>query len=132
MVLRTRLLAAFGDRPIGRTTRLEVQSWVKALDDGILAASPCRKISLPPIVRSERFTLEPPHVQAIAAAVPDRFRALVLTAAATGFAGVSSSGYASRGSTCCAVKSTSWKLSSRCRMDSAPSDDPRRRSPAAA
>ena len=79
MVLRTRLLAAFGDRPIGRTTRLEVQSWVKALDDGILAASPCRKISLPPIVRSERFTLEPPHVQAIAAAVPDRFRALVET-----------------------------------------------------
>jgi integrase len=35
-------------------------------------------------VRHERFTLEPEHVQALADAVPGRYRALVLTAAATG------------------------------------------------
>ena len=108
-VLRSRLIPAWGDHPIGRITRLDVQAWVdeliaeglapstihkvfrlfarvldEAVDDQLIGASPCRKVKLPEIEVAERFALEPEHVQALADAVPDRYRALVLTTAATG------------------------------------------------
>jgi len=109
MILRTRLIPGFGTRPIGRIDRLAVKAWVDALvaeglapatvhkifrlfarvldeavEDGLITVSPCRRIKLPSIVRGERFALEPEHVQAVADVVPDRYRALILTAAATG------------------------------------------------
>jgi integrase len=104
----SRLIPRFGARPIGRIDRLEVQAWVdelvdelapatvhkifrlfarvfdESVEDQLISSSPCRRIKLPPIERHERFTLEPEHVQGLAGAVPDRYRALVLTAAASG------------------------------------------------
>jgi integrase len=69
---------------VQKVFRLFARVFDEAIDDGNIGASPCRKIKLPEIEIEERFALEPEHIQALADAVPDRYRALVLTTAATG------------------------------------------------
>lgn len=50
----------------------------------LIAASPCRRVQLPPDLRSEPALLTPEYVSAIAETIDRRHRALVLTAAYTG------------------------------------------------
>jgi integrase len=106
--LRLHAYPAFGDRPIGSIRRSEVQGWVKdrstmlapgsvelayrwvstifkaAVGDRVIASSPCIGIKLPKSDRGEIWPLEPSVVEALAAAVPSRYRALIVFAAGTG------------------------------------------------
>jgi integrase len=106
--LTNHVLPVFGDRPIGTIRPSEVQAWVRSLtselapgtveviyryfaailraavEDRIIAVSPCRGIRLP---RIEKIRIEPlgtDEVVALADAVDDRYRALVVLAAGTG------------------------------------------------
>ena len=55
-----------------------------AVDDRLIKATPCRRISRPPVERSRVVPLTPAQVQRIAADCPPRWRMLVLLGAATG------------------------------------------------
>lgn len=106
--LRNHVLPYFGSRPLGAVRRSDVQGWVKqlserlspatvevvyryvaaifraAVDDRLIPSSPCSKIPLP---RREQRRVEPlstEAVQALVAATPERYRALIVTAAGTG------------------------------------------------
>jgi integrase len=97
------ILPAFGAVPLGRVTHLDVRTWVAELDDrglapativkayqilgkvmqaavdgGLIAISPCRRVPLPKIEREEMRFLNPAEVNRLADAIDDRFRALVL------------------------------------------------------
>jgi integrase len=79
-------LNAKGLRPA--TVRLIYQILARALDaavdGGMIPLSPCRRISLPKIERGEPRFLTREQVHAIADAVPDYYRTLILTAAYLG------------------------------------------------
>lgn len=106
-----RVAETFGDTPIDELTRADVQAavtqWMKSLKprtiratysvltgamklamaDGLVDASPCVGVKLP---RAERIKVEPlteKQVQAIAAKMPDRLRAMVWLGAASGMRG---------------------------------------------
>jgi integrase len=52
-----------------------------AMDAGMLAQSPCRRVPLPKAEREEMRFLTPPEVAALADAIHPRYRALVLVGA---------------------------------------------------
>ncbi|HEX9993811.1 MAG TPA: tyrosine-type recombinase/integrase [Acidimicrobiales bacterium] len=106
--LRRHAYPALGDRPIAAIRPSHVQAWVRgladtlapatvevvyryvaaifraAVADRVVATSPAARVTLP---RAERATVEPlavEAVEAIAAALPPRYRALVALAAGTG------------------------------------------------
>lgn len=113
-LLRNHVLPAFGDTPLGRVSRADVQGWVRDLSDrgvgdrklaprtvrecyrvlgGIMAAAveqrliaerPCRKVALPRVDRQERRFLSPDEVEQLIQAVPALHRALVYSAAYLG------------------------------------------------
>lgn len=106
--LRLHAYPTLGSRPIGAVRRSEIQAWVKALstklapgsvevvyrwvstifksavEDRLIASSPCIRIALPKRANSEVVPLSVSDVEAFAAAVPDRYRALIVFAAAMG------------------------------------------------
>jgi len=55
-----------------------------AVEDGLLARSPCRRIALPKIEQSEKRFLSIEEVEQLAETIRPRFRAFVLTGAYTG------------------------------------------------
>jgi integrase len=108
-MLRVHLLPAFGPSAIGMISRDDVQSWIGdrhregygaetvrgiydlfaaimrlAVEDGLIARSPCRKIELPAIIREEKRYLHPAQVEALVASVEAPFKALIYTAAYLG------------------------------------------------
>jgi integrase len=107
-VMRRHALPAFGHRPLAAVRTSEVQGWVKRLADDLapatveatfhyvrsifkaaardrlIVASPCVDIRLPKKERPKVVPLEVEQVEAIADAVPDRYRGAVLLAAGTG------------------------------------------------
>ncbi len=106
--LRLHAYPTLGDRQLGSVRRSEVQGWVKllegrlapgsvelvyrwvatvfkaAVDDRLIAASPCVRIALPKRPYAEVVPLSVAEVEAMAAAVPDRYRALIVFAAGMG------------------------------------------------
>ncbi len=106
--LRNHVLPFFEDRPLASVRPSEVQTWVKgrtevlapssvetvyryvaaifrsAVEDQLIGSSPCRGVKLPKAERRRVDPLETEQVLALADAVPDRCRALVLLAAGTG------------------------------------------------
>lgn len=108
-ILRVHVLPAFGDTAIGRITREDIQSWMVglhregygsetvrgiydlfaammklAVEDGLIARTPCRKIELPAIVKEERRYLREEEVEELVSAVDGHHKALVYTAAYLG------------------------------------------------
>lgn len=108
-LMRTRVFPTFGSQQLARISRPDVKTWIaeleavglapttirkcyelvarvldEAAEAGLIAASPCRRVQLPPDARPEPVLLVPEHVAAIAEAIEPRYRALVLTAAYTG------------------------------------------------
>jgi hypothetical protein len=108
VALRLHVLPTIGDRPMGSVRPSDMQALVKtlsatlapgtvgqvykiagrmfaaAVDDRILAASPCHRVRLP---RNDRPEVVPPTVEqitALAAAVSSRYRALVVLLAGSG------------------------------------------------
>jgi integrase len=104
--LRTMVLPRFGDVPLGEIDHVEVRAWVAelvasgrapatvvkaaqtmskimrgAVDAGRIPSSPCERLSLPRIERSEMRFLTPPEVAALAEAIDPAYRALVLLGA---------------------------------------------------
>ena len=102
--LRAHLLPRFGDRPLFAIARSDVQAFVVSLvdrgfapntikgiyhllatimslaeEDGIIQATPCRRISLPPVIVDERRFLTPAEVEGLAAAIDPRYRAVIYT-----------------------------------------------------
>ncbi len=100
--LRNHIMPAFGQFPVGRIHRGEIQSWVKTLGEGGLAPatvracyrilrsilseavearligeSPCRRISLPRVPHRERLYLTAEEVERLAQAVDSFHRALI-------------------------------------------------------
>ena len=106
--LRLHVLPRLGHRPIASLRRTDVQALVTAMsqdlaphtvdnayklvravlaaavDDGLLATSPARKIARQAVERRDVVPLEADQVYALVAALPDRYRALVLLAVGTG------------------------------------------------
>jgi len=106
--LRRHVLPVLGDRPLGAVRASEVQAFVKGLSDRLaptttavvysrvaaifaaavrdrrIASSPCVGITLPRRSRSRVEPLPTEGVHALVAAVPGRYRALVVLAAGTG------------------------------------------------
>ncbi|GGX54131.1 tyrosine-type recombinase/integrase [Streptomyces fructofermentans] len=107
--LRVHAYPAFGDKPLARIRRSDVQSWVTGLEksglrastvrttfntiravfraavaDRVIAVSPCTDVDLPEVPRRRVVPLTVDQVQALAAAMPDRYRALVILGAGTG------------------------------------------------
>lgn len=107
--LRTHLQPTFGSARIGAIARSDVQSWIVRLKkegyapetirglytvfasimklaevEGIITKTPCRRIELPAVVREEQRYLTTDEVEALAAEVKPRYRALVYVAAYLG------------------------------------------------
>ncbi len=106
--LRNHILPLLGHRPMGAVTRSEIQGWVKsrsavlapstttlvysvlrmifrsAVADRVIAVSPCERITLPKAPPTQVHPLPVEAVAALAEAVPDRYRALLICAAGTG------------------------------------------------
>ncbi len=106
--LRNHLLPHFGDRRIGSIRPSEIQGWVKArsldlepatvevlyrylaaifraaVEDRLIAVSPCRGVRLPRAEHRQVVPLTTEEVLALVAAVPERYGALVTVTAATG------------------------------------------------
>ena len=106
--LRIHAYPTLGRRPMGAIRRSEIQAWVKALSttlapgsvefayrwvstifksavgDRIIASSPCIRIALPKKADTEIVPLSVSEVYALADAVPDRYRALIVFAAGMG------------------------------------------------
>lgn len=106
--LRLHILPALGSRPVQSVLRSDVQALIKALseqlapgsvrniydtltrlygaavDDRVTATSPCRRITLPAVSDAEVVPPTAEQVAARAAAVPARYRALVVLLAGSG------------------------------------------------
>lgn len=107
-VLRLHILPTFEDRPIAAIRPSEIQVWVKgrggelapstlrvayrwlaaifnaAVLDGVIPRTPCRGVRLPAVEVEPVDPLTIDQVKAIALAIPERYRAMVIVAAATG------------------------------------------------
>jgi integrase len=106
--LRRHVYPVLGDRPISSIRASHIQAWIKSLSeqlapstavvvhrivssifraavrDRVIAYSPCDGIKLPKVTKSQVEPLGTEVVLALADAVPDRYRALVILAAGTG------------------------------------------------
>lgn len=106
--LRIHAYPTLGHRPIGAIRRSEIQAWVKTLStrlapasveltyrwvstifksavgDRIIPASPCIRIALPKKTDTEVVPLSVAEVSLLAAAVPNRYKALIVFAAGMG------------------------------------------------
>ncbi|MFL6164510.1 MAG: tyrosine-type recombinase/integrase [Jatrophihabitantaceae bacterium] len=106
--LRLHILPRLGNRPMSSILRTDVQALVKALsddlapsstrnvydtltrvfgaavDDRIVASSPCRRITLPPVDDSEIVPPTVEQVRAMVDAMPERYRAAVVLLAGSG------------------------------------------------
>ena len=107
--LRAHLLPRFGDRPLFAIARSDVQAFIVSLvdrgfapntikgiyhllatimslaeEDGIIQATPCRRISLPPVVIDERRFLTAAEVERLAGTIDPRYRALIYIASYLG------------------------------------------------
>lgn len=106
--LRRHIYPTFGDRPIVSIRPSEVQAWIKdrskalapstlrttyaylvtvmhtAVRDRIIAINPCTGIKVPEVRKVEIVPLHPDAVRALIGAAPDRYRAMILLAAASG------------------------------------------------
>jgi integrase len=105
-LLDEHVLPRFGRRQLAAIGQLDVRAWVAdlsgqglapatvqkcyqtlakimaaAVDAGMLALSPCRRIPLPRIEREERRYLDPAEVALLAEAIGPRYQALVLVGA---------------------------------------------------
>jgi integrase len=106
LLLRRFAMPRFGAVPLAAISQRDVRAWVAelsarglapatvqksyqllgkvmgaAVDAGMLAQSPCRRVPLPKVEREEMRFLTPAEVAALAAAIPPRYRALVLVGA---------------------------------------------------
>jgi integrase len=108
--LRTHVLPGFAGMPLAGINRREVQQWVNtlaasglsaatvrhvyravfksilgdAIDDGLLARSPCHRIELPAAVLPAIEPLTPVQIRTLATLIDPRYRAMVLLAAGCG------------------------------------------------
>jgi integrase len=107
--LRSLVLPVFAGMPIGAIGPFDVQAWVGDLDadgyapatirkahqllgrilndavrSGLIAATPCRDITLPRIQDTEKRFLTPNEITRLADTIHPRYKALVVTAAYTG------------------------------------------------
>ncbi|GEP40597.1 site-specific integrase [Nocardioides psychrotolerans] len=106
--LRVHALPIFGNRPMASIRPSEIQAWVQhlstkvapstvqvtyqhlravfraAADDRVIAQSPCRRITLPLVEHPQILLLETSAVLELEAAMPARWRAIVLLMAGTG------------------------------------------------
>ncbi|HEX6380763.1 MAG TPA: tyrosine-type recombinase/integrase [Acidimicrobiia bacterium] len=106
--LEKHIYPAFEKKPIGAIARSDIQAWAKgrslelspstveviyryvsaifrsAVDDGIIAKSPCVNIKLPAIVRPPVVPLTTDQVGAVIDALPARFKGLALVSAGAG------------------------------------------------
>jgi len=106
--LRVHLIPALGARPVASIKRADVQGFVKqldlrlgpgsvrnvfevlgrvlsaAVDDRVIASSPCQRISLPTETRLEVVPPTAEQVKALAEAISPRYRAAVVTLAGSG------------------------------------------------
>ena len=106
--LRIHAYPKLGRRPMGAIRRSEIQAWVReqseelspgsvevvyrwvatifkaAVADRLIASSPCTGITLPKRPDNEIVPLTVGEVQAMAGAVPDRYKALIVFAAGMG------------------------------------------------
>nr|MBA2752202.1 site-specific integrase [Actinomycetota bacterium] len=106
--LRLHAYPSLGGRQLGAIRRSDIQAWVKeltgglaprtvelnyrwvatifkaAVGDRLLASSPCVRIGLPKRNDAEVVPLNVSEVEALVAAVPDRFRTLIVFAAGMG------------------------------------------------
>lgn len=101
--LRTHVLPRFGTTPLAHLSHLDVRRWVSdltrsglapatvhkahqvlnkslraAVDARLLAINPAERVPLPRIERREMRVLDPDDIRRLAAATPDRYRAMVL------------------------------------------------------
>jgi integrase len=106
LLLRRFAMPRFGAVPLAAISQRDVRAWVAelsarglapatvqksyqllgkvmgaAVDAGMLSQSPCRRVPLPKVEREEMRFLTPAEVAALAAAIPPRYRALVLVGA---------------------------------------------------
>jgi integrase len=106
--LRRHVYPTFGDRALGSIRPSEIQAWVRRLEqdlapstigvvysfvagifraavrDRLIPASPCVDIRLPKLEPKRVTPLATEKVEAVIAAMPERYRALVVLAAGTG------------------------------------------------
>jgi len=106
--LRLHAYPTLGERQLGALRRTDIQGWVKkltgdlapasvelvyrwvstilksAVGDRLIASSPCIRIALPKRNDAEVVPLSVSEVEALAAAVPDRYRGLIVFAAGMG------------------------------------------------
>jgi integrase len=107
-MLRRHVYPAFGDRALNSIRPSEVQAWVRHLEqdlapstigivysffasiykaaalDGAIPVTPCRRIRLPKPEPSEVVPLATDKVEALIAAMPARYQAIITLAAGTG------------------------------------------------
>jgi integrase len=104
--LRVHAIPRFGRIPLAAIRQIEVRAWVAdvagqglkpatvvkayqlfakvmaaAVDAGIIAQSPCRRIPLPKVEQDEKRFLAPAEIARLASVIEPRFRALVLVGA---------------------------------------------------
>ena len=108
--LRSHLLPAFGDAPLAAVERRLIQSWVRSLteekglaprtvrecyrilsglmsaavDERLIAESPCRRVSLPRVEHVERRFLNASEIETLVDAIDYRYRGLVYVGAYCG------------------------------------------------
>lgn len=107
--LRTHVIPRFGDVPLAAISQLDVKAWVAdltasglapatvvkgyqtlakimdaAVEGGLLAGSPCRRVPLPRVEREEMRFCTPAEVARLADVMHERYRALVIVGAYAG------------------------------------------------
>ena len=106
--LRRHILPTFGDRPIASIRPSEIQAWVRerqgklqaatievayrylaaifrmAVRDRMIVRTPCVEVKLPRVERRRVTPLRTEEVAAVVAAVPERYRALIIVGAGAG------------------------------------------------
>ncbi|MBW3639374.1 MAG: site-specific integrase [Actinobacteria bacterium] len=106
--LRLHVYPRIGDRPLAAVRRSDIQALITssgqhlapktvenhfrlikavfnaAVEDQLIAVSPCRKIARQPVAASRVVPLSVEQVERLVAATPQHFRALVITAVGTG------------------------------------------------
>jgi integrase len=107
--LRNYVLPTFGSTPLALIQKKKIQAWIRSLEvrglaprtvreayrilsgimreaveDRLIAESPCRRVGLPRIPRGERRYLSPEQVEDLAAAMNEQYRALIYVGAYVG------------------------------------------------